>query len=158
MNRVIQRRLPVVLLSLVVLLMAAAAVGMNTLSQAGAQTAPESPELSGQALASSLGLQPQPSFSGDCGYYVEVEESGAGYCLDAVGADKVERWKIGLRLQGESDPTSYEVDCYAKTQAVANMSVHDEGFDTAEAEAKTACQVAAGLISPEAGADASPTA
>lgn len=32
--------------------------------------------------------------------YVEVEESGAGYCLDAVTSDTVEAWDIGQRLRG----------------------------------------------------------
>jgi hypothetical protein len=55
----------------------------------------------GPALAEALGLELQPTWvPGECRYYVEVEESGPGYCIDSVVSSRVEAWAVGQRLRG----------------------------------------------------------
>jgi hypothetical protein len=61
---------------------------------------PIPPDVTGAGLAEALGLELRPSFSADCARYVEVEESGAGYCLDDVAMSSVEAWDVGQRLRG----------------------------------------------------------
>lgn len=56
--------------------------------------------LTGAALAEALGLELQPSFSGSCSRYVEVKESGVGYCLEDIAMSNVEAWEVGQRLRG----------------------------------------------------------
>jgi hypothetical protein len=50
-------------------------------------------------LAEALGLKLQSSFTTGCAHYVEVEESGAGYCLDAAVTSNLEAWDVGNRLR-----------------------------------------------------------
>jgi hypothetical protein len=55
--------------------------------------------LTGEALAEALGLELQSSWTPGCAHYVEVEESGAGYCLDAAVRSNFEAWDVGNRLR-----------------------------------------------------------
>jgi hypothetical protein len=57
-------------------------------------------DLTGAALAEALGLELQPSFFAGCSHYVEVEESGVGYCLDEIAMTNAEAWDVGQRLRG----------------------------------------------------------
>jgi hypothetical protein len=69
--------------------------------------------LTGAALAEALGLELQPSFSGSCSYYVEVKESGVGYCLEDMAMSNVEAWDVAQRLRGyipsELDRRTFEL-------------------------------------------------
>ena len=63
----------------------------------------------GQDLAAALGLTfHEGPFEGGCQAYVEVEESGGGYCIEGVADTLLERSIIGKALQGRV-PTREEV-------------------------------------------------
>src|SRR5437016_2386571 len=55
----------------------------------------------GVDLALALGLELRDAFHHNCAYYVEVEESGAGYCLDGVSNDTGDLFVIGQALRGD---------------------------------------------------------
>lgn len=75
----------------------------GSLSQAQTPTPPPDPpadQLTGDALAASLGLQIQPSMPPGCEDYVVVREGGAGYCLQGHVEPGLESWDVGRRLAG----------------------------------------------------------
>ncbi|HEY6566446.1 MAG TPA: hypothetical protein VI341_02920 [Actinomycetota bacterium] len=54
----------------------------------------------GPDLAAHLGLESQSTFDGECAFFQEVEESGAGYCLEELGLDEVDAYVVALALRG----------------------------------------------------------
>ena len=68
-------------------------------SETDPSTPPIPQDLTGTALAEALGLKLQSSWTPGCAHYVEVEESGAGYCLDAAVRSNLEAWDVGNRLR-----------------------------------------------------------
>jgi hypothetical protein len=73
--------------------------GLGRASGTDPSTSPIPEDLTGSALAEALGLKLQSSFTTGCAHYVEVEESGAGYCLDASVTSNLEAWDVGNRLR-----------------------------------------------------------
>jgi hypothetical protein len=55
----------------------------------------------GKELADALGLELLPRFKGDCSFYVEINDSHEGYCLEGLeGDDHARQWVIGQALRG----------------------------------------------------------
>jgi hypothetical protein len=54
----------------------------------------------GTELAAALGLKLEDGFDQVCAYYVEVEESGAGYCLVGISTDTADLYVIAEALRG----------------------------------------------------------
>jgi hypothetical protein len=87
--------------------------------------------LTGAALAEALGLERQPSFPASCARYVEVKESGVGYCLEDIAMSNVEAWDVGQRLRGYI-PSELDRRIFELQDQIAQA--YDDG-DTATAEA-----------------------
>jgi hypothetical protein len=83
-----------------VLLGVAVWTSIAVLTPARSQEPPRD-QLTGEALAESLGLTLLPEKPSDCDYYVEAAAEPAGYCLEALPGSYEEKWAIGKRLQGE---------------------------------------------------------
>jgi len=113
--------------------------------------APPDPSLSGAALAESLGLELEPSFTADCNYFVEVNDVGEGYCLEGVGTSQTERFVIGSRLKGH-EPTSAEVRFFEANEAFTGLSPDDPAYESALQELDAARRA----LEEEQGATATP--
>jgi hypothetical protein len=100
-----RRRALVVLFVVGLLVVAATALILSNQSSATADNPPTAQEIVrggvpvGSELADELGLTLMPGFDHECDFYQEVEESGAGYCLDGLGG-RVDQYVIGLALRG----------------------------------------------------------
>jgi hypothetical protein len=86
--------------------------------------------LTGEALAEALGLALQSSWTPGCAHYVEVEESGAGYCLDAAVRSNFEAWDVGNRLR-ELERSDLDRRIFMLADRIARAS---EAGDTAMVE------------------------
>jgi hypothetical protein len=84
-------------------------------------------------LAEALGLELQESApeTPECGSYVEVEESGAGYCLGDVVTSDFDILDVGHRLRG-SLPTELDRQIFALSSAIDDAY---EAGDSAAVEA-----------------------
>lgn len=55
----------------------------------------------GKELADAMGLELQSGFEGDCSFYVEINDSHEGYCLEGLSGDNhAKQWVIGEALRG----------------------------------------------------------
>jgi hypothetical protein len=86
-------------------------LGLTIASSTTAQPTTIPSGTTGAALAEGLDLELVDGFFAGCYYYVEVEESGAGYCLDDVVTTDEQAWDIGQRLRGHI-PTDLERDVF----------------------------------------------
>jgi hypothetical protein len=115
---------------------------------AGSSTPTPTPStpLLGQALARELDLtlyQGQPS---GCNFYVEVDNP-AGYCLDAIGSSKLDRYVVSQELQGRI-PSDAELACFSAADSAGNMSNDSPEFQDAQQAMLDACHAASTETSP----------
>lgn len=54
----------------------------------------------GEELAAVLGLTLERRFSGNCDFFAEVTEAGAGYCLEGVGDSRTDQVVFAEALRG----------------------------------------------------------
>lgn len=103
-----------------VLVVASIAIGAAAQDQV---PAPAPTPVLGDALATSVGLAPQSTplnekgvYAGSCGYFVEVDDTAKGYCIDGLvdhDKDPLSAWVLAERLRGH-DPTAAEQEIMAE--------------------------------------------
>jgi Tol biopolymer transport system component len=72
-----------------------------TISQPTAESIMQTGGPVGKELADALGLELQSGFNGDCSFYVEINDSHEGYCLEGLAGDNhAKQWVIGEALRG----------------------------------------------------------
>jgi hypothetical protein len=71
----------------------------------------------GEELAAALGLELLSDFpTGECAAWVEMEDSGAGYCFEGIGDNRGEQTVIARALLGEV-LTAEDIDVINEVQA-----------------------------------------
>lgn len=77
----------------------------------------------GDELAGALGLTLEPKFSGNCDFFAEVTEDGAGYCLEGLGESRTDQVIFAEALRGDVlTPEQVEL-------VTAELAANEEGSD-----------------------------